>query len=80
MPKTAGPQPTETTVTVPVSEALVITPDTSAEPSQPALQPPIGQRAQSQPVTRPSRVPSIPPPQLPGYDHDGTVLTSRGSG
>ena len=30
-----------------VSEALVITPDTSAEPSQPALQPPIGQRAQS---------------------------------
>ncbi|KAJ4924405.1 hypothetical protein JOQ06_000645 [Pogonophryne albipinna] len=67
MPEPSAPTPTETNITVPV--ALEI----SAEPCQPTLHPPAAP-TQSQPLPRPSTVPSCPPlplpPPLPAYNQD----------
>ncbi|XP_051793442.1 uncharacterized protein LOC110959929 isoform X2 [Acanthochromis polyacanthus] len=70
LPETADPAPTDTTVTATASEELSHSAETSAVPSQPSLQQPAAQRAQSQPSTQPSPVSSCPPPQPPAYDHD----------
>ncbi|KAM6906351.1 uncharacterized protein PEZ65_017587 isoform 1-T1 [Lycodopsis pacificus] len=71
LPEGAGRPATEATVTVPVSEAPLISPETSAEPAQ--LSP--AQRDQSEPSPRPLAVPTRPPPQLPGYDHEVSQWT-----
>ncbi|XP_034007529.1 uncharacterized protein LOC117499252 isoform X2 [Trematomus bernacchii] len=60
MPEPSAPTPTETNITVPVA------PEISPEHCQPTLHP----QTQSQPLPRPSSVPSCPPPQLPVYDQD----------
>ncbi|KAM6953866.1 uncharacterized protein PEZ65_018128 [Lycodopsis pacificus] len=54
-----------------LSEAPLISPETSAEPAQ--LSP--AQRDQSEPSPRPLAVPTRPPPQLPGYDHEVSQWT-----
>ncbi|KAK9513129.1 hypothetical protein VZT92_027981 [Zoarces viviparus] len=66
LPEGAARPSTEATVTVPVSEAPLISPETSAEPAQ--LSP--AQRDQSESLPRPLAVPTRPPPQLPGYDQE----------
>ncbi|XP_034419483.1 uncharacterized protein LOC117751652 isoform X1 [Cyclopterus lumpus] len=66
MPEGAAHLSTEATATVPGSEELLISPETSAEPGQL----PTPHRDQSEPLPRPIAVPTCPPPQLPGYDHD----------
>ncbi|XP_034074491.1 uncharacterized protein LOC117547780 isoform X2 [Gymnodraco acuticeps] len=58
MPEPSAPTPTETHITVPVAREI------SAEPCQPTLHPPAAP-TQSQPLPRPSTVPSCPPPPLP---------------
>ncbi|KAF1392284.1 hypothetical protein PFLUV_G00051230 [Perca fluviatilis] len=62
------------------AEAMVMDEDEELERAMLSISPTKQHEQSCQLVTRPSRVPSIPPPQLPGYDHDGSVLTSRGSG
>ncbi|KAK9517362.1 hypothetical protein VZT92_025255 [Zoarces viviparus] len=69
LPEGAARPSTEATVTVPVSEAPLISPETSAEPAQ--LSP--AQRDQSESLPRPLAVPTHPPPQLPGYDQEETT-------
>ncbi|XP_056291490.1 mitogen-activated protein kinase 7-like [Pseudoliparis swirei] len=71
MPEAARHPSAEPTVTLAVSEALLISPETSVEPGQL----PTPQRGQSEPFPRPIAVPTGPPPQLPGCHHDVSQLT-----
>ncbi|XP_056267292.1 uncharacterized protein LOC130191663 [Pseudoliparis swirei] len=66
MPEAARHPSAEPTVTLPVSEGLLISPETSAEPGQL----PTPQRGESEPLPRPIAFPTGPPPQLPGCHHD----------